>query len=280
MTIDSGLLQAMILGAVQGVTEFLPISSDGHLVIVRELFGWSDQGLFFDITIHMATLLAVIIYFWKDWANILAAWRKPNKNTQANIATRRLSLYILYGTLPVVPAALVMLPAISNSARDLSVVAYLMILSGLIFWWVAKTSRPRRNLSRLTIFDAIGIGLAQAAAILPGISRSGSTIAAALYQGIKTEDAARFSFLLAVPAIAGAGVFAAIQILTHPGPSYHLPTLAIAFGCAFVFGLASIHLLLYLLRRIGLTPFAYYLVVVGGILLALNYWHVQFSWLG
>ncbi len=280
--IDAELLRAMILGAVQGVTEFLPISSDGHLVIVRRLFGWSDQGLFFDITIHLATLLAVLIYFWRDWQGLIAAWRSRGKKiTRQHLQARQLTRYILWATLPVIPAALAMLPSISSDfARSLPVVGVLMIFTGAIFWLVQRYSRPRRDLGKITLYDAIAIGLAQASAILPGVSRSGTTIATALYQGIKREDAARFSFLLAVPAILGAGLFAFIQILTGSEPiNYQWSVLAVAFGFAFIFGLGSIHLLLYLLRRVGLTPFAYYLVIVGAALIGLNYWNVQFAWL-
>ena len=277
---DIELLRAIVISAVQGVTEFLPISSDGHLVIVRQLFDWPDQGLFFDITIHLATLLAVIIYFWRDCRSIIDSWRSKGKLTKAQVQTRQLTILLGWATLPVIPAALIMLPIITDQTRNLPTVATLMILSGLAFWLIQRFSRPRKDITRLTRFDAIGIGLAQAMAILPGVSRSGSTIAASLYQGIKVETAARFSFLLAIPAIAGAGVVAMLEILTSSTPlSYSLLHLGAAFGTAFIFGLGSIHLLLYLLKRRGLTPFAYYMVIVGIALLALNYFDVRFHWL-
>lgn len=280
MNYDVELLRAVVIGAVQGVTEFLPISSDGHLVIVRQIFSWPDQGLFFDITIHLATLLAVIIYFWRDCKSLISSWLERGKLSKAQLQNRQLTILLGWATLPVIPAALIMLPIITDQTRNLPTVGSLMILSGVAFWLIQKFSRPRRDISRLTRFDAIAIGLAQAMAILPGVSRSGSTIAASLYQGIKVETAARFSFLLAIPAIAGAGVVAVIEIMIQSAPLSFSPLhLGAAFVTAFIFGLASIHLLLYLLKRLGLTPFAYYMVVAGLALLALNYFDVRFSWL-
>lgn len=261
---------AIVLGLVQGLTEFIPVSSSGHLVVIRELFGWADQGDFFDAVLHLATLLAVVIYFWRDWAGMFGAiFNRSSRKIQRE--HRRLAGLILVATIPAVAIGPWIEPWVGAHFRSIWPVALIMILAGVTFWLVERFIIARGSLSALTLPRALGIGLAQALTMVHGMSRSGMTISAGLYMGLARESAARFSFLMAAPIVALAGgysLYHAIRegLLNWGDYQFWL----VAFGVSLVSGLIAIRFLMAFLRRHSLNLFAYYMVIVGTGLLV---WH-------
>ncbi|MFH0912151.1 MAG: undecaprenyl-diphosphate phosphatase [Patescibacteria group bacterium] len=264
--------QAAIIGLVQGLTEFIPISSSGHLIVVRELLHIDDPGNFFDAVLHLATLLAVLIYFRRDWWDMLRLPRGKTLVKGEIVANRRLLFLIALATIPALIAGYFGNSWIEHSFRSLPMVAGLLLATGLTFWgvehWlkIVKTSQPLSN------FSTFNIGLAQAIAIFPGISRSGMTILAGLYSGLNREMAARFSFLLAVPIIAAAGGYSLYQSISQGMIGQDYGVWLVAFGAAFIAGWASIYWLLQFLKRHSLIGFAYYLIIVGSGLLVYSFW--------
>jgi undecaprenyl-diphosphatase len=255
---------AVILGVVQGFTEFLPISSTAHLRIVPELLGQPDPGAAYAAVIQLGTLLAVLIYFARDLfidmpRAVLHDSRSP---------TARLPLYLVAGTIPIVILGLSLKDFITGDARSLYVVASALAVVGIVMYVVDRKARDIRSLAELTLADAMIVGVAQACALVPGVSRSGATIVAALILGMRRSDAARFSFLLGIPAIAGAGLFELGDALDQLGSEAWL---AIVIGtiAAALSGYASIAWLLRYLQRKSLAPFAFYRVGLGVLLFAL-----------
>jgi undecaprenyl-diphosphatase len=269
------LLQAFLLGVLQGVTEFLPVSSSGHLVLVPWLLGWTSPGLAFDAVVHWGTALAVIVYFWRDWVSIaraffhslqvLALGRETRFFGKNLVSTReaRLAWFILLGT---VPAALIgyLLEDFFEGmfARPVVAAGFLLVTAALltVTEWLG---RRERDLDELTWPDALLVGLAQALAIFPGISRSGATIAAGLARGLRREPAARFSFLLATPIILGAGLLELLDLAQMRDLAAQAPVLVAGFLSAGVVGFECIHLLLRYLQRRRLYPFAVYCAAMG-----------------
>jgi undecaprenyl-diphosphatase len=261
-------IQSVILGVVQGLTEFLPISSSGHLVVLPKLFGWQDQGVIFDIAMHVATLLAVLVYFRTDVAAI-------GKSLFSRAATREvrsaktLALHIGIATVPVLLTGIILSSFIETTGRQIISVASLMIFVGIIFLVVEKFATPRKDLQKLTWYDSLSIGLAQAAALLPGVSRSGSTIIAGIYTGLKREAATRFSFLLAIPAIVLAGGYSVLKLLLERPELVYSPLAIVAgFGAAFVSGLIAIAFMMAFVKKHRLNIFAYYRILFGLALIA------------
>jgi undecaprenyl-diphosphatase len=221
------LLEALILGIVQGLTEFIPISSSAHLIIVPWLFGWTDPvitSLTFDIALHLGTLLAVLIYFAGDFSRLIGAWFASVRERRIGAdPDRRLAWFVLIGTIPGAIIgflleskidALFHRPGVPIQPLAMLVLAVIIAGLGALLLLADRLSRHQEELRDLTFRQAIAIGLAQALAIFPGVSRSGSTITAGLGLGLKREDAARFSFLLSAPIIAGAGLKGVVEILT------------------------------------------------------------------
>lgn len=264
-------IHAAILGLVQGVTEFLPISSSGHLVVVPRLFGWEDQGVIFDIALHLATLLAVVIYFRTDIRSMVRGLltKRPTRDSKLG---RQLAIQIGLATIPILIAGLLLMNFINTSGRSVPVVAGLMIFVGLLFILIEKIAVPRKDLGKLVWSEALAVGIAQAAALLPGVSRSGATIVTGIYNGLKREAATRFSFLLAIPAILMAGGYSVIKLFTDTQPmTYSWAALGVGFAAAFLSGLAAISFMMYFMKRSRLTPFAYYRIVFGLGLLGLYF---------
>jgi undecaprenyl-diphosphatase len=273
-------IQAAILGLVQGLTEFLPVSSSAHLVIVPWLFGWADPGLAFDVALHMGTLLAVLAYFWRDWINLIrgllrvAATRRIDTDPQG-----RLGVYILLGTIPGVIAGVLLESRIdeqfhsadpTTQANGILIIAVLMMLLAVALFGAERLARHRLEIAQISLGTALGIGLAQALAILPGVSRSGSTITAGLFAGLKREAAARFSFLLGTPIIVGSGIKKGLDIFQEGGiPAADQAAFALGFVIALISGYAAIWFLLRFLQRNSTLPFIVYRVVVGVLLIAL-----------
>jgi undecaprenyl-diphosphatase len=261
-------LQSLVLGVVQGVTEFLPISSTAHLRIVPALLGWDDPGAAYTAVLQLGSLVAVIGYFLPELLKMLGAAAKAvTDRSQPPARPAYELLYLVVGTLPAGIAGFVFKHAIEGSFRSLWVIAAAMVGVALLLAVVEKSAAHIRSFDEITLRDAIIIGCAQAFAVIPGVSRSGSTLMAAMALGFKREAAMRFSFLLSVPIVAAAGVFELPKVLhAH---DLHGSTMAVGLLAAAVSGYASIAWLLRFLRARSTVPFIIYRVVLGLILMGM-----------
>ena len=259
-----GILQALVLGIIQGLTEFLPISSSGHLVLVPAAFGWESPSLAFDATVHLATLIAVIAIFWHDIIQILIAWWQGLKGRHPlERAESRLGWWLILGTVPGVLAGLLWEDTFKSFfANPQAVGGFLLLTAGLLIL-ADIFGKRRRGFTEITWLDSIFIGIGQAIAIAPGVSRSGATIAVGTLCGLSREAAARFSFILAIPIIIGAGLTQLIDLLRHGDITVEAPVLVVGFIAAAICGYAAIRFLLSYLRKRPLYPFAIYCGVVG-----------------
>jgi undecaprenyl-diphosphatase len=257
------LWQAIVLGIVQGVTEFLPISSTAHLRIVPALLGWSDPGAAFTAVIQLGTLVAVLAYFRHDIVSI----------TRGVFRGDRLGWMIAVGTIPVVVFGLLFKHHIETSLRSLYVIASAMIGLAVLLAlaeWATRRRKPLRGLEQVGWLDAIVVGISQAVALIPGSSRSGCTITGALFMGLNRETAARFSFLLSLPAVFAAGIFELIKARHELlATQEHVHDLVVATVVSCVVGYASIAFLLGYLKRHTTWLFIIYRLALGGFLLAL-----------
>lgn len=264
---DSGSLwhlgQAGILGLVQGLTEFIPISSSGHLIIAREFLRMEDPGNFFDAILHLATLLAVLIYFRREWWQMLTVARHKGGTKNVLAADRRLGRLILLATIPGLVTGYLGNGWIAHNFRSLLPVAILMVGMGIIYLLIERKLKPPKQSRPLTNFSALNIGLAQAIAIIPGISRSGATMLGGRYMGLTRENAARFSFMMAAPVIAVAGGYGLYQAIAGGmiGNDYWFWLTSFVFSA--ISGLLVIRWLLKFFQKHSLDNFAYYLIVVG-----------------
>jgi undecaprenyl-diphosphatase len=260
--------EAVVLGIVQGITEFLPISSTAHLRVVPALLGWDDPGAAFTAVLQLGSLAAVIGYFMKDLvAMVSASWRWLLDRSRPPEQPARDLLYIIVGTIPVGVAGILLKHKIEGSFRSLWVIAAAQIVVGLALGIVEKTSRKTRTFDDLTMRDAVIIGSAQVVALIPGASRSGTTLLAAMALGLERPAAARFSFLLSVPAVAAAGIFELPKVLrSHEVGG---ASLALGLAAAVVASYASIAWLLKYLRTRTTIPFVIYRVALGILIFAL-----------
>jgi undecaprenyl-diphosphatase len=260
--------QAIVLGIVQGLTEFLPISSTAHLRIVPAFAGWDDPGAAFTAVVQLGTMAAVLLYFREDLIRIARAWlaslRRPELRSELDA---RMGWYIILGTIPIGIFGLIFSDQIESGARDLYLIGTMLILLGLALLWAEKVGRRDRDLADIRRRDGVLIGFAQALALVPGVSRSGSTITAGLFLGFDRTSAARYSFLLSVPAVVLSGLFEARKIGGEGGAGVG-PTL-LATIAAFVVGYASIAFLLRWLTSHTTVVFVVYRVVLGTLVLAL-----------
>lgn len=257
-------LQIIVLAVVQGLTEFLPISSSGHLVLVPAFFGWGDQGLAFDVAVHFGSLLAVCLFFRSDLAGLGRGGLQLLGRGPGTIESR-LALGIALGTVPAAIAGLLLSGWIETNLRDPAVVVY--TLSGYAILMVAADlfGRRERSIVDVRVRDAFLIGCAQALALVPGTSRSGVTITAGRMLGFARQDAARFSFLLSVPVILLASVYETIEMLAGPTP---VPwgELGVAVAISGIVAYLSIGFFMAVVSRIGLMPFAAYRLVLAGVI--------------
>ena len=260
------ILQIVILALVQGLTEFLPISSSAHLILVPVLTNWPDQGLAFDVAVHAGTLTAVVLYFRKELTRMLVEWFSSFKGRLTPDA--RLAWAVLVGTIPVGLAGLVFKGIIETELRSPMVIALATIIFGLLLWYADRTGKRSKDEYGLSLCDVLVIGLAQALALIPGTSRSGITITAALMLGLNRKAAARFSFLLSIPVIFLAGMLETMDYLSAASIEDAQPLLIGALISA-VSAYTCIHYFLKLLDRIGMMPFVAYRLVLGGVLVVL-----------
>jgi undecaprenyl-diphosphatase len=263
--------EAVVLGLVQGLTEFLPISSSAHLRIVGALAGWDDPGAAFTAITQIGTELAVVLYFWRDIVRIVAAWFGSLAGRRKGDPDARMGWLIIVGSIPIVVLGLLLQDTIETTFRDLRIVAIALVAFSLVLYWADVVGRKKLELDDLTFGHGLTYGLAQALALIPGVSRSGGTITAGLFLGYTRTAAARYSFLLAIPAVLGSGFFQAYEALTGKieGPPVQWGPTIVATVIAFGVGLSVIAWLLRYLTRGSFTPFVVYRVLVGLLVLAL-----------
>lgn len=264
-----GLLEAIVLGLVQGVTEFLPISSTAHLRIVPELLGWGDPGAAFSAVIQLGTVAAVLIYFRRDlWQLTVAALRSLRDRQPLQTTESRLAWFVILGTLPIGVVGLAFKKVIETELRSLYVIAASLMALAVVLAIYERRASHRRTLDEMTVRDGVVIGLWQCLALVPGASRSGTTITGGLSLGLRREDAARYSFLLSIPATALAGVFE-LKHLLAAADKPPLAALAVGTAVAFASGMAAIAGLLRYLRTRTTMVFVVYRLLLGGALLAM-----------
>ncbi len=254
------VLQALVIGILQGLTEFLPVSSSAHLIVVPEFLGWKDPFLnsaAFDVMLHAGTLAALLIYFWRDLVRLLVAWIGSIRERRIGAdPDRRLAWLILVTMIPGALLGVALESFFDTFFREhIILVAVFLMLGAAILWLAEQLAFLQRGLDNVNIRDAIVIGVAQAFALFPGFSRSGMTIAAGLYTGLTREAAARFSFLMGTPIIAGAAAWKARELLQSGLPSADVPALGVGMLGAAVAGLLAIAFLLDYLRRRTTAPF-------------------------
>lgn len=265
-------LQSLILGVVQGITEFLPISSTAHLILVPYLFGWAldpESVFVFDVLLQFGTVLSVVIYFWRDLVQIGRgvvlglAQRRPFVTTEA-----RLGWLILVATVPAGVLGLLLKDHVESLHRNPIAVAGILMGAAFLIFISERLGRRTRGMAALTWQDAIFIGCTQALALFPGVSRSAATICGGLVRGLDRATAARFSFLMSIPALSAASAIALKDLLEMPDFGRHLPSLLAGTFVALVVGLASIHWLLGWLARKPMNVFGWYRLVAGAVFLA------------
>jgi len=268
-------IEIFILAILQGLTEFLPISSSAHLILPSAILGWNDQGLAFDVAVHVGTLLAVVLYFRQEVGNMAVAWfgtltRSDNKKaikTNQQIFDGQLAWWILFATIPAGLFGLFGKDFIEAHLRSALVIASTTILFGLLLGYAdiqagKRLANQNKSLEKLGFKGAMLIGLAQAVALIPGTSRSGITMTIGLMLGLSRENAARFSFLLSIPAIAMAGSYLTLKlVLSTQGVDWFAMVLggSLSFICAY----GCIHYFLILLNKLGMMPFVIYRLLLG-----------------
>ncbi|MCY0965926.1 undecaprenyl-diphosphate phosphatase [Parathalassolituus penaei] len=261
-----GIFETVVLALLQGITEFLPISSSAHLILPSQMFGWPDQGLAFDVAVHFGTLLAVVAYFRKDLQNMIVGWlttgftRTPNDDA-------RLSWMVAIATVPAVVFGLLGEHFIEDNLRSTAVIATTTIIFGIVLGLSDRATVRHNNLAQMTLTLALVIGFAQAMALIPGTSRSGITMTAALFLGFNRVDSARFSFLLSVPLILAAAGLKTLELLQNmDGVDWSMLFLGLA-----VSGISAwlvISFFLEFIGRIGMLPFVIYRLFLGVVLFA------------
>ncbi len=255
-------LQAAVLGLVQGLGEFLPISSSAHLVLVPWLFKWNDPGLTFDIALHIGTLIAVAIYFWKDWLRLITKGLTDVRSTEG-----RLFWYLVAATIPGAIAGFLLEKKAETIFREPVLIATMLILLGVLLYWADRKSTKNIEMNRITFSTSLFIGLSQALAIIPGVSRSGITMTTGLLMGLTREGAVRFSFLLSAPIIFGAALVKMPHLISNPS-EITMPFI-IGILVSFVTGILSIGFLLRYVQTKNFLPFAWYRFILGSLVIVI-----------
>ena len=260
--------EAIVLGVVQGLTEFLPISSSAHILIVSRLFGWGDPGAAFTAVSQIGTETAVLIYFRRDIARILRAWFRSFTDPEVRSGIdARMGWYVIIGTIPIAVLGLTFASVIETSARNLWIVATVLIVFGVVLGLADRFGRKTKELESLNVRDGVLFGLGQALALIPGVSRSGATISTGLAMGYSRYAATRYAFLLAIPAVLASGLYEATKIGDDPNVQW--PQTIIATSIALVVGYLVIAWLIKWVTTRSYMPFVIYRVVLGTVLLVL-----------
>ncbi|MFQ3198750.1 MAG: undecaprenyl-diphosphatase [Paraglaciecola sp.] len=259
------LTEIIILAIIQGITEFLPISSSAHLILPSILLGWDNQGLAFDVAVHVGSLFAVMIYFRNDIVRMLVAWFGAGFSSHQTDDSK-LAWWVIIATIPAVIVGFAGKAFIEEYARSALVIACTTIGFGLLLWYADRRATQTKTVYQLTWKNALFVGFAQALALIPGTSRSGITMTAGLMLGMDRESAARFSFLLSIPVIIGAGLLATLDLLGSPD-AVDWNTLLCGAVLSFISAYACIYLFLSWISRIGMLPFVIYRLLLGAVLL-------------
>ncbi|MBU2880752.1 undecaprenyl-diphosphate phosphatase [Psychrosphaera sp. B3R10] len=259
-----GIIEVIVLAILQGLTEFLPISSSAHLILPSQILGWQDQGLAFDVAVHAGSLLAVVLYFREEVGRMAVSWVQSFSGKQDKDS--KLSWLIILGTIPAGLAGFIFKDFIEENLRNTTVIAATTIVFGLLLWWADRQASQLKDEYQVSVKNVVIIGLAQVLALIPGTSRSGITITAGLMVGLTRKAAARFSFLLSIPLIAAAGGYQAIKLSQEIVP---VDWAAIGWGTllSFISAYACIHYFLILVEKVGMLPFVIYRLILGLVLI-------------
>ena len=282
------IIEAIVLGVIQGLTEFLPVSSSAHLILIPWVFGWNPEGIIFDVALHLGTAIAILAYFWKDWLvlarEVLLGIREgsPLGNAQ-----RKLAWLLVLGTLPAMFAGLAFEKYVERNLRSPLISVFTLVVFALLIYLAERVGRQSRSLEQIDLADSVWVGASQALALIPGVSRSGITISAGLLRGLDRTAAARYSFLLATPVIAGAALLKGWQlfkVLRHPelaaaadaltsAGSVKWMVLASGVVSAVAVGFLCIRYFLRYIQKNGFLPFVIYRIVLALIVLLLYLRH-------
>ena len=271
--------QILILAAIQGITEFLPISSSGHLILVPKLTGLTDQGLMLDVAVHVGTLVAVILYFWRDVFGMVSALSRifqQISNRRKLDAEFWLFCKLILATLPAIGVGLYVNKYMGANLRTLEIIGWATLCFGILLFVADKINMTVRKMEHISFGGAFFIGLMQAISLVPGTSRAGITMTAARFLGVERQDAARFSLLLSIPTIIGAGVLKGYELSESTDRVLFYDVLTVT-GLSFLFALVAISLLMVWLRRASFTPFVIYRILLGGVLLGIVYYGPNFG---
>jgi undecaprenyl-diphosphatase len=264
------LIEAIVLGVVQGLAEFLPISSSGHLILVPWLLGWQPHGLTFDLALHLGTSVALLGYFWRDWLVLAQAVLAGLGSAKARASVEwRLAWLIVIGCLPAGIVGVLFEDVIESAFRNPAMIAVLLIVFALVLLAADRLSRRERPLEQITLVDALVIGFAQVLALMPGVSRSGITLTAGLFQGFDRAAAARFSFLLSAPITVAAALYKLRGFVKEPPATSEMLVFGVGVLTAAVVGALAIGFLLRYLQRRPVDLFVWYRVAAGALVLAL-----------
>jgi undecaprenyl-diphosphatase len=266
------LIQAIVRGIVQGITEFLPISSSAHLILIPWFLGWEDLGLAFDAALHFGTLVSLVLFFRTEWIHLARAALRVAVSGRAENPDQRMAVYILLATLPGGVAGLLGGDFVESQLRSPVVPGVTLILLGLVLLLAERTGSREKTFERITLADALVIGFAQALALVPGVSRSGVTITAALFRGVRREPAARFSFLLSTPIIAGAAGTKLLDLLGGSTDPARLGMLGVGVGTSAIVGYLAIRFMLRYLATNTTYIFVSYRVLLGIVVLLAFWW--------
>ncbi|WP_226780096.1 undecaprenyl-diphosphate phosphatase [Oceaniglobus trochenteri] len=268
------LLHLLLVAIIQGLTEFLPVSSSGHLILLPHLTGLADQGQTIDVAVHLGTLGAVILYFWQDVRLGLLGLPRALRG-RIDTPGARLALGLILGTIPVVIAGLILkLTGVDDMLRSTAVIGWTMLIFGLVLYWTDQKGTTAKTAETWTMRDAIVMGLWQAVALIPGTSRSGITVSAARMLGYGREDAARLAMLMSIPTILASGLLLGAEVVADANYAI-LGGAAIAAIFAFGSALLALALMMRLLRSVSFTPYVIYRVILGVILLVIAYSYDQ-----
>lgn len=265
-------IQVIVLALIQGLTEFLPISSSAHLILPSQLLGWPDQGLAFDVAVHVGSLMAVLMYFRRDVYVMAEHWVRHLVRQPHDAEHRRLAWWVILGTIPAGCAGLLLDDFIEQHLRSILVIAITTTVFGLALWWSDAGVKETKRIGQLSLKDVVIIGVAQALALIPGTSRSGITMTAALALGYGKTDAARFSFLLSIPLILAAGLLKTVELIQQPDLVYWNELIG-GTVLSFISAYLCIALFLKWIEKMGFFPFVVYRLILGAILFV-----VYFQW--
>jgi undecaprenyl-diphosphatase len=261
--------RAVVLGLIQGLTEFLPISSSAHLAIFPKFFGWDDPGAAFSSVIQIGTELAVVLYFWRDIVTIAGGWLRGLVNVEAREALEwRMGWFVIVGSVPIVVLGVLFQDTIKHQFRHVVLIAIALIVFGVILGFAERVGLKCLAIDQLSARDAVLFGLAQACALFPGVSRSGGTISMGLFLGYERRAATRYAFLLAIPAVLGAGIYN-LKDIPDQANAYGTGPTIIATVISFVVGLAVIRWLLNYVSTRSYMPFVIYRIALGVLVLVL-----------